>query len=340
VQGGGGPPPTRVSPASAEEAQLRVLITGVNGFAGSHLADLLAPEAGIELWGAGRGRDDRIAQWRDRLPYRDGDLTDAGFASDVVAEAAPDRVYHLAGQAFGPASWDDPWQTLETNLRSQLNVLRAVSEQGAAARILVVGSIEAHGTVDPAGLPIVETTPMRPVSPYGVSKAAQDLLGLQYFLSHGLAVVRVRPANHIGPRQDPAFVVSSFARQIAEIEAGRRAPVLEVGNLAAERDFTDVRDMVRAYRLALEQGEAGEDYVIGSGSPVAVSRVVELLLEAARVPIEVRPDPARLRPSDNPVSYCDAAKLRARTGWEPSVPLAESLADTLDYWRTTIGGGR
>jgi GDP-4-dehydro-6-deoxy-D-mannose reductase len=327
----------RVSPTPLEEPLVRVLITGVNGFAGSHLAELLSGQ-GDELWGVGRGGEGRIAHLRGALSYREGDLTDPAVAAGVVAEAAPERVYHLAGQAFGPASWANPWHTVETNLRSQLNVLQALAGLHSPARVLVVGSIEAFGAVSAAGLPIVEETPMRPANPYAVSKAAQDLLGLQYFLSHGLQVVRVHPANHIGPRQADLFVVSSFARQIAEIEAGRRPPVLEVGNLAAQRDFSDVRDMVRAYRLALEGGVAGEAYVIGSGRPVAISHLVELLLAASRVPIEVRPDPARMRPSDTPVSYCDPAKLRSRTGWEPTVALAQSLTDTLDYWRARIEG--
>jgi len=297
-------------------------------------------QAGVEVWGVGRGRADRIGHLAGRLAYREGDLRDPGFAAQAVAEAAPERVYHLAGQAFGPAAWSEPWETFETNVRGQLNVLMALSGSPSPTRVLVVGSIEAYGTVAAARLPFTEEMPLRPANPYAVSKAAQDLLALQYHLSEGLHVVRVRPANHIGPRQDEMFVVSSFARQIAEIEAGLRPPVLLVGNLEAERDFSDVRDVARAYLLALEEGLPGEAYNVGSGHPVAISAIVEWLLSAARVPIEVRPDPARMRPSDNPVSYCDASKLRARTGWEPVRALEETLADTLDDWRRRIGGAK
>lgn len=319
---------------------MRVLITGMNGFAGSHLADLLATLADVRLWGVGRGSSERIAHLEGRVAFVQGDLTRVEVAAEVVSEVGPDRVYHLAGQAFGPASWGDPWQAIETNVRSELNVLMALAKVHSPARVLVVGSIEVYGAVEESALPLVEGTPMRPASPYAVSKATQDLLALQYFLSDQLHVVRVRPANHIGPRQDEEFVVSGFAKQVAEIEAGRRPPVLQVGNLSARRDFTDVRDMVRAYHLGLEKGLAGEVYNIGSGRPVAISQVVDLLLAASRVPVAVQRDPARLRPSDTPVTYCDAAKLRAHTGWEPVVALEQSLADTLDYWRARVEGAR
>jgi len=313
-----------------------VLITGIGGFAGSHLADLLVDQPEVEVFGAGRSAPGRLEHLQGRVAFRRVDLEDAEAAEQVVAEARPDRLYHLVGRGFGLASWQDPWGTLETNLHCQVNVLEAVLRAHSPTRVLVVGSIESHGAVSAADLPIVESTPMRPASPYAVSKAAQDLLGLQYFLGHHLQVVRVRPVNHIGPRQEDSFAISGFARQIAEIEAGRRPPVLAVGNLSAQRDFTDVRDMVRAYHLALERGVAGEAYVVGRGRPVAVSHLVDLLLAAARVPIEVRPDPARLRPVDVPVSFCDPARFRAQTGWEPLVSLEQTLADTLDYWRARI----
>ena len=331
-------PPLECSLPHSRSPGLRVLITGMNGFAGSHLADILVGLPDVEIWGVGRGGGERIAHLGERARFRQGDLTMPAVAAEVLAEVRPDRIYHLAGQAFGPASWGDPWHTIETNVRSELNVLMVLAKYHSPARVLVVGSIDAYGIVEESALPMVEGTPMRPVTPYGVSKATQDLLALQYFLSDHLQVVRVRPANHIGPRQDEAFVVSSFAKQIAEIEAGHRPPVLQVGNLSAKRDFTDVRDMVRAYHLALEKGVAGEAYNIGSGHPVAISRIVDLLLVASPVPIEVRPDPSRLRLSDAPVTCCDAAKLRAQTGWEPVVAIEQSVADTLDYWRTRIQG--
>jgi GDP-4-dehydro-6-deoxy-D-mannose reductase len=264
-------------------------------------------------------------------------LTDPQFAAAVLVQAAPDQIYHLAAQAFVPISWQDPWGTLENNIRAEANLLHAAAQQRSAARILIVASNEEYGRVPPDDLPIDEDTPLRPDSPYGVSKIAQDFMGLQYFLSHGLHIVRVRPFNHIGPRQNDRFVAANFAKQIAEIEAGQRERKLCVGNLDAQRDFTDVRDMVRAYALALAKGEAGQVYNIVSGVPRSVRELVEMLRSLARVPFELESDPERMRPSDTPVSYCDTTKFHAATGWLPEISFEQSLSDTLDYWRGRVG---
>ncbi len=315
---------------------MRVLITGMNGFAGSHLADFLLTQPGVEIFGAGIGDTMNLAHVAGRVTFQEGDLTQAAFTERVLAEAQPDHVYHLAGQAFAPVSWQDPWTTMEINLRAQVNLLQTLARAQSSARILVIGSMDEYGRIDAADLPVTEATRLQPDSPYGVSKIAQDFLGLQYFLSHGLRVIRVRPSNHIGPRQNEQFVTSNFAKQVAEIELGLRAPVLRVGNLAAERDFTDVRDMVRAYVLAVERGVAGAVYNIGSENALAIQTVVEMLLAQSRVPIQIERDPARLRPSDTPVMYCSAAKFRAQTGWQPTIPLETSLRDILAYWREKI----
>jgi len=316
---------------------VRALITGMNGFAGSHLADFLLTQPDIQVFGVGIGETDNLAHLGDRVTFFAGDLTARTFAERLLAQTQPDRIYHLAGQAFAPISWQDPWQTIEINLRAQVNVLDAAARARGNARILVVGSMDEYGRVDAQHLPINEQVPLAPDSPYAVSKIAQDFLGLQYFLSHHLRVVRVRPSNHIGPRQNALFVTSNFAKQIAEIEAGVRAPVLYVGNLTAQRDFTDVRDMARAYFLALEHGVPGEVYNIGSGRAHSIQRVLDLLLQQSRVPIRVAQDPARLRPSDTPVVVCDASKFRAQTGWTPTIPLEQSLRDILDDWRARVG---
>ncbi len=317
---------------------MKALITGIAGFAGSHLAEYLLAHTDLEVCGVIHRRDDNIAHLRDRLTLFRGDLRDYDFVSGILAQARPDFIFHLAAQAFVPASWRDPWDTLESNIRSQLNVLRAAVELGLEAKILVVGSNEEYGLVRPEDLPLRETAPLRPDSPYGVSKVAQDMLGLQYHLSHGLHTVRVRPFNHIGPRQSERFVASAFAKQIAEVEAGLRPPVVKVGNLSAKRDFTDVRDVVRAYWLILNQGEPGEVYNIGSGVPRSIRELLDILLGLSKVEISVEQDPSRLRPSDVPVSYCDFTKLRERTGWQPTIPFEESLRDVLNYWREKVGG--
>lgn len=315
---------------------MRALITGINGFAGSHLADYLLTQPDLQVFGGVYGNCENIAHLDGHATFIEGDLRELSFAEALLNETQPDRVYHLAGQAFPPASWQDPWTTLEVNLRSQVNLLNSIAQLKLSPRILIIGSLDEYGRVDPQALPVTEDAPFQPDSPYGVSKVAQDLLGLQYFQSHHLHIVRVRPSNHIGPRQNEQFVTSDFARQIAEIEAGKRAPVVYVGNTSAERDFTDVRDMMRAYYLALERGEAGQVYNIGSGRAVSIRHVLDLLLAQSRVPIRVEQDRARLRPSDTPVLYCRTDKFRAQTGWEPTISLETSLRDILDYWRSKI----
>jgi GDP-4-dehydro-6-deoxy-D-mannose reductase len=319
-----------------EESRLRALITGINGFAGSHLADFLLTQPDIQVFGGVFGDRENIVHLEGRVTFIKGDLTDSRFAESLLAQAQPDRIYHLAGQAFPPSSWQDPWATIEVNLCAEVNLLDSAARSKSTARILVIGSMEEYGRADPQALPVTEETPFRPDSPYGVSKIAQDFLGLQYFLSHNLHVVRVRPSNHIGPRQNEQFVTANFAKQIAEVEAGMREPVLRVGNLTAARDFTDVRDMIRAYFLALERGTPGDVYNIGSGRAWAIQHVLDLLLQQSRVAIRVEQDPARLRPSDTPIMYCSAAKFRAQTGWQPTIRLEQSLRDILEYWRKKV----
>ncbi len=319
----------------------KVLITGVTGFVGSHLAEHLLAEGGHEVHGLKRWRSrlDNIAHFEDRLVLHDGDITDARSLREVVAAVAPDQVYHLAAQSYVPASWREPDSTLTTNVRGQLNLFEAVLQAGRPCRIQIAGSSEEYGLVHPGELPITEDNPLRPLSPYAVSKVTQDLLAWQYHRSHGLDVVRTRGFNHTGPRRGEVFVSSDFARQIALIEAGRRAPVIHVGNLEASRDFTDVRDMVRAYRLALELGESGAVYNVCSGVAVTIRELLDRLLAMSRVSVRVEQDPARMRPSDVLVLAGSAARFRDRTGWEPVIPFERTLADLLDYWRTRIGAG-
>jgi len=319
---------------------VRALITGIAGFAGSHLAEYLLAQTEWEVWGIDLRPSENIAHLRPQLRFLQGDLTDDQRVMETLREARPDVIFHLAAQAYVPLSWQDPWGTLETNIRAQVNLLQGVVRLGLEPRILVVGSNEEYGLIAPEELPVKETNPLRPDSPYGVSKIAQDMLGFQYHLSHGLKIVRVRPFNHIGPRQKEHFVAPAFAKQIAEIEAGLGPPVIRVGNLSPQRDFTDVRDMVRAYHLAITQGEVGEVYNIGSEQPRSIRELLETLLSLSPIPIRVEQDPSRFRPSDVPVSYCDASKFRARTGWEPRIPFQQSLRDVLDDWRERIRARR
>jgi GDP-4-dehydro-6-deoxy-D-mannose reductase len=318
---------------------MNVLITGITGFAGSHLADyLLANHPDISVHGTVRWRSrmDNIAHLEGKIRLHEADLKDIVSLKKALAEARPDRIFHLAAQSFVPTSWKLPAETFMINSVGEINLFEAVLDLGLEPRIQVAGSSEEYGHVNPDEVPMKETNPLRPLSPYAVSKVAQDLLAYQYWKSYGLQTVRTRGFNHTGPRRGDVFVTSNFARQIAEIERGRREPVVFVGNLEAKRDFTDVRDIVRAYWLALEKGEPGDVYNIGSGRAVTMREMLDTLLGLSRTKVEVRVDPERLRPSDVPILLADPSKFRARTGWSPEIPLEKTFADLLDYWRSRV----
>jgi GDP-4-dehydro-6-deoxy-D-mannose reductase len=265
------------------------------------------------------------------------DLNDEEAVHGLLEATRPDEIYHLAAQAFVPLSFENPWDTLSNNIHAQLNLLHSMVKLDLDARILVVGSGEEYGNLRPEDVPVAENHPLRPSSPYSVSKVTQDMLGLQYYLSHDVATVRVRPFNQIGPGQSPDFVAPAFARQIAAIEKGLQEPVIYVGNLEARRDFTDVRDMVRAYVLLLALGTPGEVYNTGSGEAHSIRELLDLLLNLTDSPVQVRPDPARMRPIDTPVIICDATRLRVATGWSPAITFEQSLADILADQRARVG---
>jgi GDP-4-dehydro-6-deoxy-D-mannose reductase len=258
----------------------------------------------------------------------------------LIEASRPDVVIHLAAQSFVGASWQAPAETFITNTVSQVNLLEAIRAQGVKPRFLVIGTSEEYGFVQEDELPITEANPLRPLSPYAVSKVAQDLMGYQYFKSYGMHIVRSRAFNHEGPRRGDVFVTSNFARQIAEIERGLREPVIAVGNLKTRRDYTDVRDIVRGYWLLLEKGEPGEVYNLCSGRAWLIQDILDFLLGEARVDgITVREDRARLRPSDVPVLLGDATKARKAVGWELRIPFEQTLRDVLAYWRDRVERG-
>lgn len=317
---------------------MRVLITGITGFVGSHFADY-ALARGVEVVGSYRWRSniENIEHIRSRVELVDCDLRDASSTHHLVETARADWVIHLAAQSFVGTSWQAPAETFITNTVSQVNLLEALRSRTPQARFLVIGSSEEYGFVTEDELPITEDNALRPLSPYAVSKVAQDLMGYQYFKSYGMPIVRSRAFNHEGPRRGDVFVTSSFARQIAEIERGLRPPVIAVGSLKNRRDYTDVRDIVRGYWLLLERGEPGEVYNLCSGRAWVIQDILDFLLAQAKVAgITVREDPARLRPSDLPVLRGDAAKARAAVGWEPEIPFEQTLRDILEYWRERL----
>jgi GDP-4-dehydro-6-deoxy-D-mannose reductase len=318
---------------------MRVLITGITGFAGSHLAEYILaqhPEAevfGIVRW---RSRMENVLHIRDKIELYEADLKDMVSLQGCLAHVKPDRIFHLAAQSFVPASWRCPAETFAINAIGQVNLFEAVLSLKLSPRIHVAGSSEEYGHVNPQEVPMKETNPLRPLSPYAVSKVAQDLLGYQYHQSYGLRVVRSRGFNHTGPRRGEVFATSSFAKQIAEIESKKREPVIYVGNLEAKRDFSDVRDIVRAYWLCLEKGEDGEVYNIGSGVSCAIKEVLDILLSLSKVKVRVEVDQKRLRPSDVPILLSDSSKFMSLTGWKPEIPFRKTLSDLLDYWRKRV----
>lgn len=315
---------------------MRALITGITGFAGSHLADfLLAEHPEVEVFGTfrWRSRRDNIEHLEGKVKLLETDLRDYASVHTALAAARPDAIFHLAAQSFVPTSWNAPTETLTSNVVGQTNLFEAVRALGLDPAIQIACSSEEYGLVLPHETPIKETNPLRPLSPYAVSKVAQDYLGYQYFQSYGIKAIRTRGFNHTGPRRGEVFVTSNFAKQVAEIEAGLNPPVMRVGNLDAVRDFTDVRDMVRAYWLATQRAKPGEVYNIATGSGITIRAMLDKLLALAKVEVKVETDPARLRPSDVEVLIGDSSKFRADTGWEPRIPFDTTLADLLDYWR-------
>lgn len=317
---------------------MRALITGINGFVGGHLSEHLLEQGGWEICGLSRESTVTLAQLQGRVSMFEADLTSAEAMAEAIHAAQPDVIFHLAGQPFVPELFRDPAGTLATNTLGALHIFLALIAQQRAARVLIVGTNEEYGQIRPEDLPVDERAPLRPTSPYGVSKVAQGMLGLQYHLSHQLDIVRVRPFTHIGPRQNERFVTAAFAQQIARIERGLQPPVMQVGNLSACRDFTDVRDIVRAYALLAQHGEAGEVYNVGTGEAVMISDMLDMLLAASTASIEIQPDPRLMRPIDTPRITCDARKVQARTGWAPAIPLSQTLSDILAYWRQAERG--
>lgn len=314
---------------------MRVLITGITGFAGSHLTELLLKKGGIEVHGIQRWRSktDNIDHLKSKIHLMECDLRDASSVLHAIETIRPERIFHLAAQSFVPASWSAPAETLSTNLLGQLNIFEAVRKAGISPRIQIAGSSEEYGLVLPDEVPMTENNLLRPLSPYAVSKVAQDFLGYQYHMSYKMFIVRTRGFNHTGPRRGDVFAESNFAMQIARIEAGLQEPVIRVGNLEAQRDYTDVRDMVEAYWLSLEKGKAGEVYNIASGKTWSIQKTLEMLLSHSSIKVKIVQDPERMRPSDVQILLGDNTKFVQATGWKPQIPFETTLKDLLDYWR-------
>jgi GDP-4-dehydro-6-deoxy-D-mannose reductase len=314
---------------------MRSLVTGVSGFVGGHLCEHLVAEGDqvVGFSASGKWPPD-VAYLGRGVRIERLDLIEAGEdeLADFLRRKQPEVIYHLAAQSNPQQSVADPRGTWALNLGGTLNLLEAVKASELKPRVIVVSSGTCYGDPAPEFIPVREDCPLRPNNPYAASKAAADLVGIQHHLAHGTDVIVVRPFNHAGPRQSPRYVLAALAAQVAEVEAGRKDGI-EIGNLDVVRDFTDVRDVVRGYRLLAARGKPGEVYNLGSGRGTRIAGALEHLRSLASRPIAVRVDPARVRPVDLPLLVADASKLRAATGWEPGYSIEQTLADMLDYCR-------
>ena len=314
---------------------MRVLITGITGFAGRHLAAYLSKKKGVRIFGTGHGvrRTSRITAVRGAQIFP-CDIRDRSSVRRVVEKTRPECIFHLAAQASVPRSWELPAETFKTNVLGTLNLFEEVKRLKTRPRIHIAGSAQEYG--DPGRSPVAEDGRLRPGSPYAVSKIAQELLSYQYDASAGIPVVRTRAFNHTGPGQTREYVVSALAFQIAEIEAGLRDPEVALGNLDSVRDFTDVRDVVRAYWLALEKGVPGEVYNVCSGVGRRIGDIVDYYSGRARVKFRVKKNTRQFRDHDTPVLLGRADKLRRRTGWRPQISFHTTLDEVLDHWRRNV----
>lgn len=294
---------------------MRSLVTGANGFVGTWLTAYL------------RERGDEVVGMDHEV-----NITDGPALRDAVVEVSPDAIYHLAALSHVGESWVNPDAVLQVNAVGTLHVLDAARACAQPPRVLVTSSAEVYGAVHQDQLPVTEDTRLAPVTPYAASKVAAEYLGVQAHLAYGLPVIRVRPFNHVGPGQSSAFVVAALASRIVEA-AREKATTIAVGNLEARRDVTDVRDIVRAYRLLIESGTPGEVYNVCSGRDVAISEIADRLLHLADADLVLTPDPDLMRPVDVPVVRGDPSKLHAATGWKPDIDLDTTLRDILHQWR-------
>ena len=314
---------------------MRILITGISGFVGPYLAHHIteaAPEA--EVWGLVWAADPAKAP--SSIKQVEGDLTDMASLKTALEHVRPDFIFHLAAASSVASSWDHPGRFLEVNAVGTVNLLEVARTLNLGSTVVVSSSAEVYGAVPADQQPITEESPLEPLSPYAASKAAQDLLTAQYYHGYGMPTVRLRLFHHTGPRRPTQFVASSFAQQIARIEKGLDPPRLAVGNLEAVRDFTDVRDIARAYWLAATRGIPGDAYNVCSSRRTSIRRILDMLLAHSSVEVEVEVDPGRLRAADIPYLVGDHSRFSEATGWQPEIPLAQTLGDLLNWWRQEV----
>jgi GDP-4-dehydro-6-deoxy-D-mannose reductase len=312
----------------------KIFVTGASGFVGKYLiSELLSSQKDIQIVGTFLNNED--SDLKNKIKLVKVDLGNSTEVEDLISTEKPDFIFHLAASTSPRDSFNDPKKTFDNNINSEINILEAVRKQKLNPRILITSSAEIYGLVSPENLPINEDTPLNPTNPYAVSKIAQDFLALQYFNSYKFDVIRLRPFNHAGPGQSENFAISAFAKKIAMVEKGELDKIT-VGNLDSKRDFTDVRDVVKAYVLLSEKGKSGEAYNIGSGKSHLLSEILSTLISLSNKKIITEQDQNLIIPLDNPDLVCDYSKLKAATDWAPQIIINQTLKDTLDYWRGII----
>ena len=313
---------------------MKALITGISGFAGSHLAEFLI-DKGYKVYGTfyDKSTFSNLDGFIDKIKLFECDIRNYNDLKQIIKKVQPDEIYHLAAISFIPTALKNPKITFDTNLYGTLNLYKATIELKFNPKILFVGSADEYGLVNEKNIPINENCPLKPLNPYSISKASADFLSSFYYKNYHFNIVRVRPFNHIGPRQAPDFVCSDFVKQIAEIEKDLKEPIIKVGNLEVKRDFTDVRDVVRAYWLAIQKGEPGEVYNICSGKITKIYDLLNKLLSISKKKIEIKKDSKRIRPSDNPIIQGDYLKFRNKCGWNPEILFDKTLRDIFEHWR-------
>ena len=308
------------------------LIIGAAGFVGNYLIEELS-QNDIEVY-ATKLQHEKLDNPKAKV--FDLDIMDKNAIAELLFKIRPDYIFHLAAQSSVGLAWKNPGLTVDVNIKGSINVLDAVRELFYKPSVLLIGSGEEYGHIQPDETPIVENNLLRPGNIYAATKACQNMIGNIYSKAYDMQLIMVRAFNHIGPGQLPMFVVSDFCKQVAEIEKGLREPILRVGNLAAKRDFTDVRDVVKAYVKLIQKGVPGETYNVGSGNAQEIRKILDLIISLSDVDIKVEVDPNKIRPVDVPIIEADITKLNSLTGWTPQIKIEQTVKETLDYWRNCI----
>lgn len=310
---------------------MKALVIGGGGFVGPYLVRHLTDDCGYEVTVTKTEKEQLVM---DNAVVKNLDILDIGQIVGLLKAEQPDYIFHLAAQSSVAYSWKNPTLTIDVNIKGCVNLLDAVRQLDKKPRVLLIGSGEEYGHIKEGECPIVEDNTVRPGNIYAATKACQNMLGKIYSDAYGLDIMMVRAFNHIGPNQTPMFVVADFCKQVADIEKGRQKPVIYVGNLSAKRDFTDVRDVVKAYALLVEHGRRGETYNVGTGHAIAISQILDEIVAMSDTAIEVKVDENKLRPVDVPIIEPDIDKIKSEVGWQPVISLEQTLRETLEHWRS------